>query len=93
MRWLKLFFTHKPLATQNNRIGGHSYQNLIRSSGRSPKSLVNTGFFGFFKLFPLDSAHGLGSEVVEDAVDTVYLAGDSVGDFVEKCIRYLLDGG
>ena len=54
VRQTKLFFTHKPLAMQNNRIGGHSYQNLIRRSGLSPKSLVITGFFGFFKLFPLD---------------------------------------
>ena len=32
-----------------------SYQNLIRRSGRSPKTVAITGFFGFFKLFPLDT--------------------------------------
>lgn len=51
---VQLLFTLKPLGTQNNCGRADSYQNLIRSGGRSPKSLVNTGFFGFFNLFPLD---------------------------------------
>ena len=67
---------------QNNRIGGSSYQNLIRRSGRSPKSLVNTGFFGFFKLFPLNGADGLGRQVQADAVDAFDFVGDAVGDVV-----------
>ena len=32
VRGMKLFFTHKPLAMQNNRIVAESYQKLIRQS-------------------------------------------------------------
>ena len=80
---LKLFFTHKPLATQNNCVEADSYQNLIRRSGRSPKSLDITGFLGFLKSFPLDGADGLGSEVEENTVDTLNLVGYSVGDMMK----------
>lgn len=54
MRGMKLFFTHKPLAMQNNRIVAESYQKLIRRDGRIRKAVGITGFFGFFELFPLD---------------------------------------
>ena len=50
---MKLFFTHKPLATQNNGIEAESYQKLIRRDGRNRKTVGITGFFGFFELFPL----------------------------------------
>ena len=50
---MKLFFTHKPLAMQNNRIVADSYQKLIRRDGRNRKTVGITGFFGFFELFPL----------------------------------------
>ena len=53
MREMKLFFTHKPLAMQNNRIVAESYQKLIRRDGRIRKAVGITGFFGFFELFPL----------------------------------------
>ena len=53
MRGMKLFFTHKPLAMQNNRIVADSYQKLIRRDGRNRKTVGITGFFGFFELFPL----------------------------------------
>ena len=92
MRWLKLFFTHKPLATQNNRIGGHSYQNLIRRSGRSPKSLANTGFFGFIKSFPLESQNVFFSDFIRFMCDfcpdnpahTAIF--DSPRDFCSQCV-------
>ena len=51
---MELFFTHKPLAMQNNRIVAESYQKLIRRDGRNRKNVGITGFFGFFELFPLD---------------------------------------
>ena len=50
---MKLFFTHKPLAMQNNRIVAESYQKLIRRDGWDRKTVGITGFFGFFELFPL----------------------------------------
>ena len=50
---MKLFFTHKPLAMQNNRIVAESYQKLIRRDGRNRKTVGITGFFEFFELFPL----------------------------------------
>ena len=50
---MKLFFTHKPLAMQNNRIVAESYQKLIRRDGRIRKTVGITGFFGFFESFPL----------------------------------------
>jgi len=45
---VKLLFTHKPLATQNNRIAAESYQNLIRRSGQNRKTVANQALFGFF---------------------------------------------
>ena len=50
---MKLFFTHKPLAMQNNRIVAESYQKLIRRDRRIRKTVGITGFFEFFELFPL----------------------------------------
>ena len=50
---MKLFFTHKPLAMQNNRIVAESYQKLIRRDERIRKTVGITGFFEFFELFPL----------------------------------------
>ena len=55
---MKLFFTHKPLAMQNNRIVAESYQKLIRRDERIRKTVGITGFFEFFELFPLDGADG-----------------------------------
>ena len=52
---MKLFFTHKPLAMQNNRIVAESYQKLIRRNERIRKTVGITGFFGFFELFPLSN--------------------------------------
>lgn len=83
---VQLLFTLKPLGTQNNCGRADSYQNLIRSGGRSPKSLVNTGFFGFFNLFPLDCCGGFGGYVVDDAVYALDLVYDTHGDFIEHVI-------
>ena len=44
---MKLFFTHKPLAMQNNRIVAESYQKLIRRDRRNRKTVGITGFFDF----------------------------------------------
>ena len=63
---MKLFFTHKPLAMQNNRIVAESYQKLIRRDGRNRKTVGITGFFCFFELFPLD---------VSQVVSTIYGSG------------------
>ena len=52
---MKLFFTHKPLAMQNNCTKAESYQKLIRRDERIRKTVGITGFFGFFELFPLAS--------------------------------------
>ena len=48
---------------------------------------------GHTLLFPLDGADGLGSEVHKYTVDTFYLFGDAVGDFVEDCVGNLLNSG
>ena len=45
---MELFFAHKPLAMQNNRIVVESYHKLIRRDGRNRKTVGITGFFGFF---------------------------------------------
>ena len=45
------------------------------------------------QLFPLNSTHGLGGQVVEDAVDALDLAGDALGDLVQHLVGDLLDGG
>ena len=79
---MKLFFTHKPLALQNNCMKAESYQKLIRRDGRNRKTVGITGFFGFFELFPFDGADGLGRQVQQDAVDAGYLMGDTMGDVV-----------
>jgi hypothetical protein len=50
---MKLFFTHKPLAMQNNCMKAESYQKLIRRDERIRKTVGITGFFEFFELFPL----------------------------------------
>ena len=71
---------------QNNRIGGSSYQNLIRRSGRSLKSLVITGFFGFFKLFPLHRSWWFGGDVIDHAVDVRDLVYYAVGDAAEYIV-------
>ena len=83
----KLFFTHKPLATQNNCVSAESYQNLIRSGGQSPKSLVNTVFFGFSNLFPFYCCWRFGGYVVDDAVYALDLVDDAHGDFIEHLVR------
>ena len=72
---------------QNNCTGVDSYQNLIRRSGRSPKSLDITGFFGFFRLFPLNSCRWFRGDVVADAVDMVNLVDDADGNLVENLVR------
>jgi hypothetical protein len=51
---MKLFFTHKPLAMQNNCTKAESYQKLIRRDERIRKTVGITRFFEFFELFPLD---------------------------------------
>ena len=89
---MKLFFTHKPLAMQNNRIVAESYQKLIRRDERIRKTVGITGFFEFFELFPLDGADGLGGQVHQDAVDTLDLVGDAVGDMVQQSVGDLLNG-
>ena len=78
----KLLFTHKPLVTQNNGVQADSYQNLIRSGGRSPKSLDITGFFGFSFLLPLNGRRGFGGNIVHDAVDVLYFVYNTTGDCV-----------
>jgi len=45
-----------------------------------------------FCLFPLNSADGLGGQVVEDAVDAVYLVGDTVGDVLQQLEGDVLNG-
>lgn len=85
---VQLLFTLKPLGTQNNCGRADSYQNLIRSGGRSPKSLVNTGFFGFFNLFPLNGCGGLGGYVVDDAVYALDLVYNAHGDLIEHVVGY-----
>ena len=44
------------------------------------------------KLFPLNGADGLGSEVIKNAVDSFNFMGDSVGNFVKNCVRNFFNG-
>ena len=82
----ELLFTHKPLVTQNNGVQADSYQNLIRSGGRSPKSLDITGFFGFSFLLPLNRRWRFAGDVVADAVDAADFVDDADGDAVEDVV-------
>ena len=74
---MKLFFTHKPLAMQNNCTKAESYQKLIRRDERIRKTVGITGFFEFFELFPLHRCRGLGSNIVGNAVDVGHLIDDT----------------
>ena len=57
------------------------------------KTLIYQGFFGFRGSFPLDGADGLGSQVIEHAVDALHLVSDAVGDLTQNGVRHLFDGG
>jgi hypothetical protein len=46
-------FTPKPLDTENKGRSSDCYQIVIKGAFAKPESLDFTGFFGFFKLFPL----------------------------------------
>ena len=50
-------------------------------------------FLTVWGLLPLDRRDGLGGEVEEDAVDAVYLVGDTFGDVLQKLEGDVLDGG
>ena len=85
-----LLFTHKPLDTHDKGYRAESYQNLINGLF---EALDITGFSDFFNLFPLNRADRLGGDIHYDAVDTLDLMGDAVGDMMQEGVGYLLDGG
>ena len=52
-----------------------------------------TGLFRPVGSLPLNSADGLGSKVIKNAVDAFYFVGDPVSDLVQDLVGDLLDGG
>lgn len=65
--------THKPLDYKNNG----SYWAVIKRHLEVPQTRIDTEFLRPFNLFPLNSCRGLGGHIINYAVDSAYLIGDS----------------
>ncbi len=69
---------------------GYSIIFVSRGFLKIPKPFILLGSRAFVYLFPLNSACGLGGDIIEHAVDAIDLTCNSCGDFCEDCVRNLL---
>src|SRR5699024_3133236 len=53
------------------------------------KSLYSCGFAPFRASFPFNGTGGLGRQVIEDPVDSLYLAGNPAGNVLEQIKRHV----